>query len=578
MRASTAGSADHWVMDNALSRRWPLYTRGNVGEVFPEVVLPFTWDLCGQAAEDGWRDAFERMGLIAAGDMAPDEPMVILGVFGGYCYINASYVRMLGLRAPGASVELIDTQFFGESDAPPYVKREGDRNLRSTLRLGRTLVRLLRAKHTDVLAEDQRTVAAWVDRQPGPEATDAQLLAYCRAYPPLFRQLFARHVEHTFAVAMVSGALFDLCAKAGQLDRLVSLLGGIGSVDSAEPSSAMWALARQAASTPAVAAAFGKGIDGLLDRLRGVPDAAEWLAAYERFIAEFGSRGPNEWDFGSDPWEFRPKLALAAIDRMRSADDTHEPAAQVRRLTAERELAIDSVRKALNPIDRWQFDRALHATILFSQARERTKTTVIRAQHEVRRAHHVLAARATTRGGPAEAWESCLLTTAELGDFMVDPPAFADTIEARKALHARLSGLIPPFIIDGAVPPIDTWEPRDTAGEPVDVGDVLSGIPGCSGVAKGRARVVLDPSDPRELGPGDVLVAPITDPSWTPLFLAAEAVVVDVGATMSHAVIVSRELGIPCVVSAVGATRSIPDGALIEVDGGAGTVTVLEVP
>ena len=80
------------------------------------------------------------------------------------------------------------------------------------------------------------------------------------------------------------------------------------------------------------------------------------------------------------------------------------------------------------------------------------------------------------------------------------------------------------------------------------------------------------------LGPGDVLVAPITDPSWTPLFLAAEAVVVDVGATMSHAVIVSRELGIPCVVSAVGATRSIPDGATIEVDGNSGTVTVIELP
>jgi rifampicin phosphotransferase len=73
-------------------------------------------------------------------------------------------------------------------------------------------------------------------------------------------------------------------------------------------------------------------------------------------------------------------------------------------------------------------------------------------------------------------------------------------------------------------------------------------------------------------------VAPITDPAWTPLFLAAEAVVVDVGAVMSHAVIVSRELGIPCVVSALGATQIIPDGALIEVDGNAGTVTVVETP
>jgi pyruvate,water dikinase len=88
--------------------------------------------------------------------------------------------------------------------------------------------------------------------------------------------------------------------------------------------------------------------------------------------------------------------------------------------------------------------------------------------------------------------------------------------------------------------------------------------------------VVLDPIDPQGLGPGEVLVAPITDPSWTPLFMAAEAVVVDVGAQQSHAVIVSRELGIPAVVSVTGATRIIPDGALIEVDGTRGTVTILE--
>ena len=80
------------------------------------------------------------------------------------------------------------------------------------------------------------------------------------------------------------------------------------------------------------------------------------------------------------------------------------------------------------------------------------------------------------------------------------------------------------------------------------------------------------------LGPGDVLVAPGTDPSWTPLFVPAAAVVVDVGAMLSHAVIVSRELGIPCVPSAVDASKRIPDGALVTVDGTAGTVTVIELP
>lgn len=73
------------------------------------------------------------------------------------------------------------------------------------------------------------------------------------------------------------------------------------------------------------------------------------------------------------------------------------------------------------------------------------------------------------------------------------------------------------------------------------------------------------------------MIAPMTDPAWTPLFVPAAAVVVDVGAPLSHAIIVSRELGIPCVVSVTGATERIPDGAIVEVDGGAGTVTVVEI-
>jgi rifampicin phosphotransferase len=95
---------------------------------------------------------------------------------------------------------------------------------------------------------------------------------------------------------------------------------------------------------------------------------------------------------------------------------------------------------------------------------------------------------------------------------------------------------------------------------------------------EGRARVILDSNDPTDLDPGDILVAPITDPSWTPLFVPAAGVVVDVGAPLSHAIIVSRELGIPCVISATDATRRIPNGALIRVDGNTGAVTILEMP
>ena len=108
-------------------------------------------------------------------------------------------------------------------------------------------------------------------------------------------------------------------------------------------------------------------------------------------------------------------------------------------------------------------------------------------------------------------------------------------------------------------------------------GELIQGVPGCSGTYIGTARVITDPGEPGDLDPGDVLVAPLTDPAWTPLFMAAGAVVVNVGGQISHSIIVCRELGLPCVVSATDATLRIPDGATVEVNGDTGTVTVLAV-
>ena len=98
-----------------------------------------------------------------------------------------------------------------------------------------------------------------------------------------------------------------------------------------------------------------------------------------------------------------------------------------------------------------------------------------------------------------------------------------------------------------------------------------------AGVARGRARIILDTASIDAFEPGEVLVAPQTDPSWTPLFMAAAAVVVNIGALGSHAMIVSRELGIPCAAGVTDATRRITNGALVEVDGSTGTVTVIEL-
>ncbi|MGH2721904.1 MAG: PEP-utilizing enzyme, partial [Actinomycetota bacterium] len=98
------------------------------------------------------------------------------------------------------------------------------------------------------------------------------------------------------------------------------------------------------------------------------------------------------------------------------------------------------------------------------------------------------------------------------------------------------------------------------------------GSPASPGVAAGMARVVLDPVGAR-IEPGEILVAPSTDPGWTPLFLTAGGLVMEMGGPMSHGAVVAREYGIPAVVGVAGATERIATGQRITVDGSNGTVT-----
>jgi pyruvate,water dikinase len=104
-------------------------------------------------------------------------------------------------------------------------------------------------------------------------------------------------------------------------------------------------------------------------------------------------------------------------------------------------------------------------------------------------------------------------------------------------------------------------------------GRVLVGSPVSPGIAEGVVHVVLDPRNTR-LTPGEILVCPGTDPSWTPLFLAAGGLVMEVGGMMTHGAVVAREYGIPAVVGVDQATQKLHTGQLVRVDGSSGRVTV----
>jgi pyruvate,water dikinase len=183
--------------------------------------------------------------------------------------------------------------------------------------------------------------------------------------------------------------------------------------------------------------------------------------------------------------------------------------------------------------------------------------------------------RLVERGIIDEVEQVFVLVDDELDQIRAKPESFKQVIADRWAQYRTLFDYEPVFIVNGRVPSLSEMTRRDAKQvTKATSGAVLQGAAGSGGVATGRARIVLDAADPEGLEPGDVLIAPQTDPSWVPLMVPAAAVVVNVGAQGSHAMIVSRELGVPCVVSVADATDVIPDGAMVTVDGNAGTVTV----
>ena len=566
---------DRWITDWLCGPRFPLLTRANAGEVMPEPGSPLAMSLVWEPGIMlGWWDA-----QIGVGTFDPDElePRDCIASIGGYLYINATTARLFGARVPGMTPEMIDFIYFGEHpDVPPYVPEPWHENPGASERLTAWMGAVLTATDLPELRDDR--ALADEARRGRPDLgvlTDAALVERARSFIPMIRHLFCRHLTVTAGASIGPGVLQGVAAAIGDPTIPMRLVSSVGDVDSAAPSHALWTLSRLVRASTELTAIFDAGIGGVIDAVRRSTDPAVQHARAEfgQFMVLYGSRGPNEWDVRSEVWETRPELVVALIDRMRLQDDEDAPSARNADRAADRQALTAEIEVALadQPEVLGQFRAGLRSAHVYLAGRERTKTTIIRVLHEIRMAVRELGA----RHGYELAGITMLLDD-EIDAFVADPSEFSARLASREQQFRELFDLEPPFIVDGAPLPLVQWPHRAVTSVTKAVpGDVLHGVSGCPGVATGRARVILDPADPTALEAGDVLIAPITDPAWTPLFVSAAAVVVDVGAQVSHAVIVSRELGIPCVVSVKGATSRITDGALVRVDGSAGTVTLL---
>lgn len=575
-----------WPINDDTSQVFPLYSRANVGEIFPNPISPLNASAGFQHnLEPGWRDAFVACGVWDQDLYDTDVAMNILPAFGSYLYINMSLMRLFGVRVPGMSPEAVDLQYFGDMPGIPSYeseRRDFDDDPAFSEKAGAWLQQDVLGA-TDLAAYDADKAEVDEIRANRPDLaalSDRELRTRLVSFEDLLVRLFKHHIEASLKSGVGLGAVAQFTAAIGKPEIALTLVSGIGDVDSTGPSLDMYRLSR-AAHYPAVAAHFDEGVEGLYERLQGSAEASviDFATQLDAFLEKWDFRGPSEWEIHADTWGVKPEIALAAIERMRRSGAEADPAAAGTRRAAERDATVAAVREALAGNDEaaGQFEVILNAAALWLRGRERGRTTAAKIIHEIRLAGLELGRRAVARGDIADAHDIFMLFESELDDFLAEPAPFGPVLADRKRVYLDLFDVVPPFVVAGELPPLEEWEKRSSqTADAIEVGDTVAGVPGSSGTARGRARVVLDPDDVDELEPDEVLVAPITDPSWTPLFVGAAAVVVDVGAPFSHAAIVSRELGIPCVVSVSKATKRIRTGDLVEVDGGTGTVTLLE--
>jgi phosphohistidine swiveling domain-containing protein len=578
---------DRWFTDTPTSSRFPIYTRGNADEVGPEPYSPLGWSLTWEqgiapGTADGW---------VSLGGFTPEEftwPVPeTFGNWGGYFFNQVSMGRVFGVRAPGGSPDLVDAQFFGKNrSVPPYVPDPRDESPERSEAIGARFAEILGATQqpgylTDFIAQ----VHAWSQERPDLAAlTDAELIAHGRTANYRQRPTWDIYCLITIAATVGPSVVGPIAASLGFPNAATEVFSAIGGVASAATAERVWGLSRLARGSERVSAELDAGIDGAIGRLRASQDkeAGAFVEEFEHLIAVDGHRGPNEWDISSDSWVLRPELPLSMIDQLRRQDDDHAPAARAVALTARREQLVSQLLAAAagDAATQGVLASALRSGTVFYQAREQGKDAAVRAMLEAKLPFVELGRRWAERGVIEHPKHVFMLLDRELDEIATAPEGWRERLAQRAAEFAELGARVPPYVVvhGEPLPPLSRW-PLRVGGAGVTravAGNELTGLGVSPGVARGRARVVAGLADITDLDPGDIIVCSTTDPSWVPLFLIAGGVVCDIGAPSSHAAIVSRELGVPCVVSVARARDRIADGAHVEIDGLAGTVRILE--
>jgi rifampicin phosphotransferase len=505
------------------------WSTDNVGEAVPGIQSPLSASIWSDEGERATRATFVGTGAYPRSELGfPDKvDDRLVGVFCGRMALLVEGMTTLGDRLPGTSGQDIAMSIFGTVPDDIEYRPTKRRYPIIAWKLSRTFFGMPKR-----LEREPPKYQQWwrrsIDALESADGDRARLML-----PEALREFLAALELQSIAVSghaqIVYQMLADVVKEAGVGD--MSALGGAGGAE--------------------------------LGVITDIWRASRGELTIEQVIAQHGFHGPLEGEVASTVWREDPTPLEHIIKEYAGRED---PRRGEQEKLARLPEAQAEVLAALPRSKRFGAKRTLKMAARRVPMRGIAKRSFLQGLDVIRACARKIGADLAEKDVLDDPEDAFYLTKWELLEVPVDAKELVAKRRERREEYRRIS-------IPGA------WKglPEATAIEETD-GERPSSVQGIgvsTGVVEGVARVVTDPSF-AEVEADEVLIAPTTDPSWASIMYVSSALVVDMGGPISHAAVVARELGLPCVVNTRSGTRDIRTGDRVRVDGDSGTVEILE--
>jgi pyruvate,water dikinase len=529
-----AEAFDAWDNLHGPSRPDVHWSTDNVGEAAPGVLCPLSASIWGEFGERTSRAAFVAIGAFPRREARVPEALEdrVVRVFYGRLALQVELMTLLGDRLPGTSGREIAASLLGTVPDDIAYRPTKRRYPAVALKLPATFATMPRR-----IARMSADMERWwqVSVQELATATPDRSRQLLSVALDRFEQALTLQTVSVLASAqLLHEALSGLVESAGVGD--LGVLSGSGGAEMAVIGD-IWKVSRGELPLSTV-------------------------------LGRHGFHGPLEGEVSSIVWREDPAPLVRLISEYAARDDSHDPA---RRDAAIRAQLPEMQRAVIAALPR---SRRAGGRVVLDLAARRiplrgvAKRSFLQALDVIRASARRIGAELCDTGTLANPEDAFFLTVGELGD--AAPRGAAEVVARRRARREQYRRLEIPSAWKGTPVPL-------TPDVSADRARVITGVGVSNGVIEGVARVVTDPAF-GEVQPDEILVAQTTDPSWSSIMFISAALVVDIGGPVSHAAVVARELGIPCVVNTRTGTRQIHTGDRVRVDGQAGTVEILGSP